>query len=371
MTRRRHGHARPASVGEQRPVGPSRRHVGSDHARSARDAFLRRRHAGHRAGGGRRRGRARVALDRPLMASARIYTFTPTGTYGFFLPAIPTSESMTPRTADDDLVHVLQIYGTNSGDANFRTNLDVTNTSSVTVPIEVRVIDVASQILGGTRTYTRRAGRAAPARPDPRDGRRAPRGRPAHHGRDRPRHRHAHGRRPRRRIHAGQPDAGRVRVRRAARRIVAEAEGGKGRRQDSHPLFSLLLATAPASSREPGRSPLRPRVAAQDPAGREDEPLRAPVARDRLAAVGGAGRLESAAHQPGRGQPRRNRGSVDVDRRDRDTGARLALRRPERVADGQTHDRGHDQGRERAARPRAVRPSQRGSSVGRQSSALA
>jgi hypothetical protein len=92
--------------------------------------------------------------DLPLMASARIYTFTPTGTYGFFLPAIPTSESMTPKTADDDLVHVLQIYGTNSGDPNFRTNLDVANTSSVTVPIEVRVIDVASQILGGTRTYT-------------------------------------------------------------------------------------------------------------------------------------------------------------------------------------------------------------------------
>ena len=92
--------------------------------------------------------------DRPLMASARIYTFTPTGTYGFFLPAIPAAESMTPRLADDDLVHVLQIYGTNSGDTNFRTNLDVANTSTVTVPIEVRVIDVASQILGGTRTYT-------------------------------------------------------------------------------------------------------------------------------------------------------------------------------------------------------------------------
>ena len=92
--------------------------------------------------------------DAVLMAAARIYTFTPTGTYGFFLPAIPLSESMTPKTSDDDLVHVLQIYGTNSGDANFRTNLDVTNTSGVTLPVEVRVIDSSSQILGGTQTYS-------------------------------------------------------------------------------------------------------------------------------------------------------------------------------------------------------------------------
>ena len=92
--------------------------------------------------------------DLPLMAAARIYTFTPTGTYGFFLPAVPLAESMTPKTSDDDIVHVLQIYGTNAGDQNFRTNLDVTNTSEVALPVEVRVIDAASQILGGTRTYT-------------------------------------------------------------------------------------------------------------------------------------------------------------------------------------------------------------------------
>ncbi len=96
--------------------------------------------------------------DRPLMAAARIYTFTPTGTYGFFLPALPLSESMTAKTSDGDLAHALQIYGTNSGDENFRTNLDVTNTSSVTLPIEVRVIDGTSQILGGTRTYSVAAG---------------------------------------------------------------------------------------------------------------------------------------------------------------------------------------------------------------------
>src|SRR5207248_8732787 len=77
----------------------------------------------------------------PVMAAGRIYTSTPTGTYGFFLPALPQSESMTAKADAGDDVHVLQIFGTNSGDSNFRTNLDVTNTSGVVLPIEVRVID--------------------------------------------------------------------------------------------------------------------------------------------------------------------------------------------------------------------------------------
>jgi len=91
--------------------------------------------------------------DLPVMAAGRIYTFTPTGTYGFFLPAIPRPESLTAKTSESDVVNVLQLYGTNSGDANFRTNLDVTNTSGLTLPVEVRVIDRTSQILGGTQTY--------------------------------------------------------------------------------------------------------------------------------------------------------------------------------------------------------------------------
>jgi hypothetical protein len=92
--------------------------------------------------------------DSPLMAAGRIYTFTPSGTYGFFLPAIPRPESMTAKTSENDVVNVLQLYGTNSGDASFRTNLDVTNTSGVTLPVEVRVIDRTSQILGGTQIYS-------------------------------------------------------------------------------------------------------------------------------------------------------------------------------------------------------------------------
>ena len=52
--------------------------------------------------------------DRPLMASARIYTFTPTGTYGFFLPAIPivrvhdaARRPTTTRARPPDLRHQL------------------------------------------------------------------------------------------------------------------------------------------------------------------------------------------------------------------------------------------------------------------------
>ncbi len=92
--------------------------------------------------------------DVAVMGAGRIYTFTPTGTYGFFLAAVPRTESMTAKTSDRDVVNVLQIYGTNSGDENFRTNLDVTNTSTATLPVEVRVIDGGSQVIGGTQTYS-------------------------------------------------------------------------------------------------------------------------------------------------------------------------------------------------------------------------
>lgn len=91
----------------------------------------------------------------PILGAGRIYTAAPTGTFGFFLPALPIAESLTKKAAASDSVNVLQIFGVNSGDANFRTNLDVTNTSAVALPIEVRVIDpVTSEIYGGTLNYT-------------------------------------------------------------------------------------------------------------------------------------------------------------------------------------------------------------------------
>ncbi len=91
----------------------------------------------------------------PIMGFGRIYTFSSTATYGFDLPAIPQSESMTAKVSASDSANVLQMYGMNSGDTNFRTNLDITNTSDVTLPIEVNVVDpTTSEIFGGTRTYS-------------------------------------------------------------------------------------------------------------------------------------------------------------------------------------------------------------------------
>ena len=100
-------------------------------------------------------GALRWQSSAPILGAGRIYTAAPAGTYGFFLPAIPITESLTKKTAASDAVNVLQIFGVNSADANFRTNLDVTNTSAVALPIEVRVIDpVTAEIYGGTLNYT-------------------------------------------------------------------------------------------------------------------------------------------------------------------------------------------------------------------------
>ena len=99
-------------------------------------------------------GALRWQSSAPILGAGRIYTAAPAGTYGFFVPAIPDTESLTKKVAPTDFVNVLQIFGVNSGDPNFRTNLDVTNTSSVALPIEVRVVDpVTAEIHGGTRNY--------------------------------------------------------------------------------------------------------------------------------------------------------------------------------------------------------------------------
>ena len=94
----------------------------------------------------------------PVMGGMRSYT-APSGctggTFGAFQPGIPTTESMTPKQTALDSANVLQVFGTSSGDVNYRTQLDVANTSSVSVPIEVRVIDpVTATIYGGPQTFT-------------------------------------------------------------------------------------------------------------------------------------------------------------------------------------------------------------------------
>ncbi|PYQ67436.1 MAG: hypothetical protein DMF54_04600 [Acidobacteria bacterium] len=99
-------------------------------------------------------GALRWQASAPILGAGRIYTAAPGGTYGFFVPAVPLTESLTKKTSSSDSINVLQIFGVNSGDSNFRTNLDVTNTSNVALPVEVRVIDpVTSEIYGGTQTY--------------------------------------------------------------------------------------------------------------------------------------------------------------------------------------------------------------------------
>jgi hypothetical protein len=99
-------------------------------------------------------GALRWQSSGPILGAGRIYTSAPAGTYGFFVPAIPVTESLTKKASASDSVNVLQIFGVNSGDSNFRTNLDVTNTSSVALPIEVRVIDpVTLEVYGGTQSY--------------------------------------------------------------------------------------------------------------------------------------------------------------------------------------------------------------------------
>ena len=94
----------------------------------------------------------------PIMGGLRSYT-APSGctggTFGAFQPGIPTTESMTAKQTPSDSANVLQMFGTSSGDANYRTQIDVTNTSPAAVPIEVRVIDpVNAVIYGGPQNFT-------------------------------------------------------------------------------------------------------------------------------------------------------------------------------------------------------------------------
>ncbi|HEV8119116.1 MAG TPA: hypothetical protein VGQ32_11345 [Thermoanaerobaculia bacterium] len=94
----------------------------------------------------------------PIMGGLRSFT-APSGctggTFGAFQPGVPTAESMTPKQSSLDSANVLQMFGTSSGDSNYRTQLDVTNTSPVAVPIEVRVIDpVTAVVYGGTQNFT-------------------------------------------------------------------------------------------------------------------------------------------------------------------------------------------------------------------------
>ena len=94
--------------------------------------------------------------DLPLLGGLRSYTAPGSGgTFGAFLPAIPITESLTAKQSPTDSANVLQLFGTNSGNTNYRTQLDVTNTSPDPLVVEVRVIDpVNATIYGGVQTFT-------------------------------------------------------------------------------------------------------------------------------------------------------------------------------------------------------------------------
>jgi hypothetical protein len=93
----------------------------------------------------------------PIMGGMRSYT-APSGctggSFGAFLPAVPATESMTAKQSPTDSANVLQMFGTSSGDLNYRTQIDVTNTSAVALPIEVKVIDPVNAIQYVIATYT-------------------------------------------------------------------------------------------------------------------------------------------------------------------------------------------------------------------------
>jgi len=78
--------------------------------------------------------------DVPVMGTVHKYVSSVAGTSGGYYGATPISESMPARASSSDSVNVLQLFGLHSGDASFSTALDVTNTSSSALPIEVRVI---------------------------------------------------------------------------------------------------------------------------------------------------------------------------------------------------------------------------------------
>lgn len=92
----------------------------------------------------------------PLMGGISVYTDGGSGgTFGFSVPAIPLGASMKPKLAASDTTNVLQLFAINSGNPGFRVNLDITNTSSVPIPVEVRVYDPFTGVVyGGTRFYS-------------------------------------------------------------------------------------------------------------------------------------------------------------------------------------------------------------------------
>lgn len=90
----------------------------------------------------------------PVMATAHKYLSSVSGTAGGFYGGTPATESMGARASASDAVNVLQLFGLHSGDPNFQTQLDLTNTSTVALPVEVKVVQSPSNAVLATASYT-------------------------------------------------------------------------------------------------------------------------------------------------------------------------------------------------------------------------
>lgn len=88
-----------------------------------------------------------------IMGTVHKYASSVAGTAGGYYGGTPESESMPSRASATDAVNVLQLFGLHSGDASFAAVLDVANTSTSALPIDVRVIQPDATILT-TNSYT-------------------------------------------------------------------------------------------------------------------------------------------------------------------------------------------------------------------------
>ena len=92
--------------------------------------------------------------DVAIMGTAHKYVSSVAGTAGGMYGASPSSESIGARSSSTDTVNVLRLFGLHSGDASFGTQLDVVNTSTVALPVDVKVVQSPSTAVLSTASYT-------------------------------------------------------------------------------------------------------------------------------------------------------------------------------------------------------------------------
>ncbi|MEO8189643.1 MAG: hypothetical protein ABI682_04825 [Acidobacteriota bacterium] len=92
--------------------------------------------------------------DVAILGTAHKYVSSVAGTAGGTYGAVPSSESMGARASATDTVNVLRLFGLHSGDASFSTALDIVNTSSVPLPVDVKVIQSPSTAVLATNSFT-------------------------------------------------------------------------------------------------------------------------------------------------------------------------------------------------------------------------